>query len=326
MNGMSVMDKKIFMSRSLPGTALEMLKKTFSCVEVNPHDKTLSRDEFVRCAKDKDGLVVCLSDKIDKEMFDALPNLKGIANYAVGYNNIDINEAKKRGIPVSNTPDVLTDTTAELAMALMLSVSRRIVESDSYLRDGKWKQWSPAMLLGTDLAHKTLGIIGAGRIGTAVGRMSSGFNMNIIYHNRKTRSVELENKYNAKYVDLDTLLKESDFISINTPLNNSTNHMITEAEIRKMKNTAIIINTARGQVIKESDLVKCLNEKVIAGAGLDVFEFEPQVTEDLCKMPNVVLTPHIGSGTVETRTKMSIMCATNLIAMMKGEKAPNSVY
>jgi glyoxylate reductase len=320
------MKGSVFVSRKLPDIAIEKLKSECDVVEINPYDRSLSREELINFTKGKTGLISMLHDRIDREFLDNLKDLKAIANYAVGYNNIDIAEVKKRGIPVSNTPDVLTKTTAELTWALIFAVARRICEADRYIRADKWKEWGPMQFLGHDINGKTLGIIGAGRIGTAVGKMSKAFDMDIIYHDSKSRCKELEDNYHARMVNMDTLLKESDFITIHVPLTEDTHHLITEIELKKMKSGAFLINASRGQVIKEVDLMKGLRDKVIAGAGLDVYEFEPKITKELYKLDNVVLTPHIGSATHETRTKMAMMAVDNMIAMLKGKRAPNSIY
>jgi len=309
----------------IPQVAIDRLESEFDVVEVNPYDRTLTPEELIKFAKGKSGILCTLDDKIDKQIMHELPELKGIANYAVGYNNIDIKEAHKRGIPVSNTPEVLTETTAELAWALLFAVARRICEADRFVRTDKWGGWAPLQFLGTDISGKTLGIIGAGRIGTAMAKMSKGFNMDIIYHNDRYRNKELEDNYHAKMVNMDVLIEESDFISIHVPLIEATHHLISELEMKKMKQSAILINTSRGPVVKEDDLYRCLRDKVIAGAGIDVYEFEPKITQDLYKLDNVVLTPHIGSASRKTRTKMAMMAIDNLVAMLNGEEVPNRV-
>ncbi|MFW5799262.1 MAG: 2-hydroxyacid dehydrogenase [Spirochaetota bacterium] len=317
------MKYNVYITRRIPNSGIDLLKKECN-VEINPYDRLLSTTELIEALKDKDGMICTLGDKLNAETLNKLKGLKGIANYAVGYNNIDIQKATELGIPISNTPDVLTKTTAELAWSLLLSVSRRIVETDNIMRNGKWKGWSPLQYLGIGVNNKTLGIIGAGRIGTAMAKMSKGFEMDIVYYDPNVNDI-LENELKARKLELEDLLKEADFISIHTPLNENTRHLITEKEIRLMKETAFIINTSRGPVIKEKDLVKCLSEKVISGAGLDVYEFEPEPVEGLCELNNVVITPHIGSATSETRDKMGVMAAGNLLAMLKGEKVPNIV-
>jgi lactate dehydrogenase-like 2-hydroxyacid dehydrogenase len=252
-------------------------------------------------------------------------NLKIIANYAVGYDNIDVKAATAKGIVVTNTPGVLTDSTADMAWALLFSITRRIVEGDRLTRAGKFTGWAPMLLLGGDLVGKTLGIIGAGRIGTAMAMRSRGWNMRILYTTQSSRNAVLEETLGAKRVDLETLLKESDFISLHTPLSEKTRHLIGSREFSIMKRTAYLINTGRGAVIDEVALVNALRNKQIAGAGLDVYEEEPKLKPGLAELDNVVLTPHLGSATVETRTKMSLMVAENIIAVLNKQKPKNCI-
>ncbi|WP_069650052.1 2-hydroxyacid dehydrogenase [Caloranaerobacter ferrireducens] len=310
--------KKVYITRKIPDIGINLLKQHFE-VEINMEDRPLTKEELISNIEDKDAVLCQLTDLIDKEVYDRAKNVKIFANYAVGFNNIDVDEATKRGIIITNTPGVLSDATADLAWTLLLSVARRIVEADKYTRAGKFKCWSPTLFLGQDLVGKTLGIIGAGRIGKTLAKRSIGFEMKILYHNRK-RDEEMEKMFNAKWVDKDTLLKESDFISLHVPLTKETYHMIGEREFKLMKETAILINTARGPVVDEKALVKALKEKEIWGAGLDVYEKEPEVEEDLKKMDNVVLVPHIGSATINTRDNMAKIAAKNIIAVLNNEK------
>jgi len=314
---------KIFVTRKIPDKGLDLLKKHHE-IKVNPNDRVLTKKEIIKGLKGKDGLLCLLTDKIDKEVIESEPKLKMIANYAVGYNNIDINAATKNKIPVSNTPGVLTDTTAEMAWALLFSVSRRIVEGDKFTRAGKFKGWAPMLMLGQDITNKTLGVVGTGRIGAAFAMKSKGFNMKILYYDKK-RNEKLENNLNAKKVELEKLLRESDFISLHVPLIESTYHMIGEKELKKMKESAIIINTSRGRVLDEKALVKALKNKWIFGAGLDVYEHEPKVSEELKKLDNVILQPHSASASIDTRTKMAVVAAENMIKGLKGEVPPNCV-
>lgn len=314
----------IYITKKIPPKGFELLKKECETVDYNRLDRGLTKDELIWSLKNRDGVISMLSDTFDKEVIEALPNLKGIANYAVGFNNIDLKSATENKIQVTNTPDVLTKTTAELAWALLFSVARRVVESDKFMRKAKWKGWSPMEYMGSDVSGKVLGIIGAGRIGSAMARMSSGFNMSIIYTAHHTNK-ELESITGARMVDLETLLKLSDYVSVHVPLTEETHHMITEKQLRMMKPSAYLINTARGAVIKEADLVNCLRDGVIAGAGLDVYEFEPKVTNGLAELDNVVICPHIGSATKETRSNMAVMAVENLLAVLRGHKAPNIV-
>lgn len=320
-----LMETKIFVTRRLPARAMEFLEENF-WVECNPHDRVLERAELLEKVKGKDGLLPLLTDVIDGGVMDAAgKQLKVIANYAVGYNNIDVDAATQRKIAVTNTPGVLTETTADLTMALILAVARRIVEGDAFVRAGKYEGWSPLMLLGTDVHHKTLGLFGFGRIGRAVAKRAAGFDMRILYHDRVKAQPELEKQVNAKKVDRETLLKASDFVSLHVPLLPETEGLIGPEELSLMKPNAIIINTARGEVIKEEALVEALQAKKIAGAGLDVFEREPEIHPALTEMNNVVVLPHIGSGSLETRTKMGLMAAENLIAALKGGVPPNCI-
>jgi len=314
---------KIFVTRKIPKQGLDLLLKEHE-LEINPHDRVLTKEEIIKGVKGKDGLLCLLTDQIDAEVIDSEPNLKMIANYAVGYNNIDVETANKHKIPVSNTPDVLTDSTAEMAWSLLFSVARRIVEADKFTRAGKFKGWAPMLMHGQDVTGKTLGVIGTGRIGTAFALKSKGFKMNVLYFDR-VRNEQLEKELGAKKVELNVLFKKSDFISLHVPLVESTEHLISENELKIMKNTAILINTSRGPVVHEKALVKALKEKWIFGAGLDVYENEPKIHPDLIDLDNVVLQPHSASATVESRTKMAIMAAENMLVGLAGEKPPNCV-
>jgi glyoxylate reductase len=317
------MKPKVLVTRRLPSAAMSFLEEHFT-VTCNPFDRVLSRRELLKGVTSQDGLLPLLTDRIDGEVMDkAGPSLKIIANYAVGFNNIDVPAASKRKIVVTNTPGVLTDTTADLTMALLLAVSRRIVESDVYARAGKYKGWAPLLFVGTDVHHKTLGLMGFGRIGTAVAKRARGFDMNILYHDDAPVDEKIVKQVKARKVDRETLLRESDFVSIHVPLTPETHHFMSTKEFSLMKPTAYIINTSRGEVIDEQALVEALKEKKIAGAALDVFEKEPKIPPALKKMPNVVILPHIGSASLETRTKMGMMAAQNLLAFFKGKKPPN---
>mgnify|MGYP001596479776 CR=1 FL=1 len=314
---------KVFVTRRIPRPGLDLLKKEYT-VEINPHDRVLTKEEIIKGIRGKDGLLCLLTDPIDKEVITAEPKLKMIASYAVGYDNIDVAVATQQGIPVSNTPGVLTETTAELAWALLFSVTRRIVEGDTFTREGKFKGWAPMLMLGQDVTKKTLGIVGTGRIGTAFALKSKGFEMNVLYTDEQ-RNEQLERELGAKKVPLSTLLKNSDFVSIHVPLTKATHHLIDEKEFHMMKKTAVLINTARGPIINEKALVKALKEQWIFGAGLDVYENEPEIPMELKNLNNVVLQPHIGSATVETRTKMALMAAENMSRGLKGNIPPNCV-
>nr|MDO8045752.1 glyoxylate reductase [Candidatus Baldrarchaeota archaeon] len=322
------MKPKVFVTREIPEKGLNIILERFDAKvwrEYTPPPKEVIIEE----AKDVDALVTLLTDKIDKEVLDVAKNLKIIAQYAVGYDNIDVEECTRRGIYVTNTPEVLTETTADFTWTLILAVARRVVEADKFVRSGEWEKsrtgWHPKMLLGTDIHGKTLGIIGLGRIGTAVARRAKGFNMKIIYYSR-SRKENIEKELGLKYVDLNTLLREADFVSIHVPLTEETYHMIGERELKLMKNTAFLINTSRGKVIDEKALYKALKEKWIAGAALDVFEEEPTPANNpLLELENIVVAPHIASATHETRSRMAEMVAQNLIAYFEGKIPPNLV-
>lgn len=314
------MKPKIFVTRMIPRSGLDLLE-TVCEVEVNSEDRPLSRSELLGKIADKDGVIGLLTDRIDAGFFDAAPHLRGYANYAVGFDNIDVPEATRRGIPVSNTPGVLTDATAELAWALLFAVARRVVESDAVMRSGTWSGWGPLQFLGADVCGKILGIVGAGRIGTAMALMSKGFRMTVVYSSSSGRRNEvLEKELGATLVSFEELVAKSDYISLHAPLTPQSRHVFNAETFAKMKNTAILINTGRGPLIKEDDLVQALRNGQIAGAGLDVYEFEPRMAAGLAELPNTVLLPHVGSATDSTRSKMSLLAARNLLAMLQGGK------
>ncbi|MFW6309345.1 MAG: 2-hydroxyacid dehydrogenase [bacterium] len=315
---------KVYVTRELPKKALNMIAKECE-MKVNPEDRAMTRGELEEAIQGIDGLLCLLTEDIDEELLELNPDLKVIANYAVGYDNINIEACTRRGIPVSNTPGVLTETTADLAWALLMTTGRRIVEADKFIRNGNYEGWGPMMFLGGDIYGKTLGIVGLGRIGQAVAsRALGGFDMEVLYFD-KNRKKNLENELGIKYRDLDDLLQNSDFVSLHVPLTPGTEKMIGEREFKKMKKTAYLINTARGAVIDEKALLQALRDDEIAGAGLDVLEDEPKLTPGLAGQDNVVLLPHIGSASVDTRTEMATMAAENLLAGLKGEKMPNII-
>ncbi|MCD6146878.1 MAG: D-glycerate dehydrogenase [Thermoplasmata archaeon] len=308
---------KVYLTRRIPEDGIKLLEERHE-IEIYEGDAPPSKEEIIEKVRDKEGLLCLLTDPIDKDVFNAAPKLRAISTYAVGYDNIDMEEATRRKIPVSNTPGVLTETTADLTWALIMAIARRIVEGDRMVREGKFKGWGPMVLLGNDVYGKTLGIIGAGRIGQAVARRAKGFNMRIIYTSRERKS-DFERECNAKFVGLDELLKESDYITLHVPLTEETYHLIGEKELKMMKNSAYLINTARGKCIDEKALVEALKNKDIAGAALDVFENEPLLTPGLAELDNVVLAPHAGSASIETRTKMAVIAAKNLIDSLDGK-------
>jgi glyoxylate reductase len=315
---------KVLVTRRIPDSGLKILTETCD-LDIFEGEAPISRDVLLKRIKGKDGLLCLLSDKIDKEIVAAGGrSLKVISNYAVGYNNIDVEEATKSGVLVTNTPGVLTDATADLTWALLLACARRIPKSDSLVRDGRFVGWSPTLLLGREVYGKTLGIIGMGEIGAAVARRAKGFGMKTIYHNRK-RDPEAEKELGAMYVSVDDLLRNSDYVSLHVPLTPETRHLIGEKEFAMMKPTAILLNASRGEVIDEKALIKALKEGRIDSAGLDVYEKEPRLSPGLAELDNVVLTPHTGSATYESRDRMAVMAAENLVAGLRGERPPNLV-
>ncbi|WP_292596782.1 2-hydroxyacid dehydrogenase [Mesotoga sp. UBA6090] len=314
---------KIFFTYKIPDEGMLLLKK-FD-VEVNTEDRFLPKEEIIQKAKDAAALVTLLSDKIDAEVLESLPKLKIIANYAVGYNNIDIDEARKRGIRVTNTPEVLTDATADLTMSLILAASRRIVEADRFVREHRFVGWKPDLFTGPSLSGKTLGIIGLGRIGKAVAKRAEAFGMNVVYCSRKPLLSNEEEKLNVSHLSLEELLRSSDFISLHVPLTQETYHLLNEKRLSMLKAGAVLINTARGPIVDETALIKALRSGRLAAAGLDVYEEEPDVPQELIDLDNVVLLPHIGSATKEARIEMAMMVGRNVAAVLEGKEPPNPV-
>ena len=311
---------QIFVTRQIPQEGLEILKD-YCQVEVSEYDGVIPRSLLLKRVKDTDGLLVLLTDKIDKEVISAAgKRLRVISNYAVGYNNIDIGEATKKGIMVTNTPGVLTETTADLAWALLMSIARRIVEGDKFVRAGKFRGWEPMLLLGTDIYEATLGLIGFGRIGQAMARRAKGFNLKVLYYDKNPVSPIMEKELGVSRAGFDEILRKSDFISIHVPLNEETFHLIGQKELSIMKKESYLINTARGPIIDEKALVKALKDGVIRGAALDVFENEPEIEQELMSLDNIVMVPHIGSASYQTRTKMAIIAAKNILSALKGER------
>lgn len=315
--------KKVFVTSQYPGDSVKRLSQKYDVVV---YEKTTlpTRAELLNHAKDSSALITTVSDIIDKELIDQSPELKLVSNAGVGYENVDIPYATKKGIFVANTPHVLTETTADLAWALMFSVARRIVEADEYVRAGEFTCWHPSLLLGMNIHNATLGIFGMGRIGGAVARRAKGFNMRVIYQNR-SRNEEAESETGARYVDFETLLKESDFLVITAPLTDETRGQFGMEEFKKMRQGSIIINVARGPIVKEAELAKALQEGIIWGAGLDVFENEPDVNEEILKLKNTVLVPHIGSASIQTREKMINMAVESVELALSGEIPENLV-
>ncbi len=310
---------KIYITRRLPEEVTARLQEVFDCKWWDREDVPVPREVLLHEVKEVDGLLCMVTDPIDSELLDTAPRLRVVSNMAVGYDNIQVEEAKKRNVIVCNTPDVLTETTADLTFALLLATSRRLMESASFLKNDEWQSWSPFLLAGLDVHHKTLGIIGLGRIGQAVARRAIGFGMRVLYHNRNRR-LEEEQSLGVEYRDLETLLQESDFVSVLTPLTKDTYHLIGESELSLMKSTAVLINTSRGPVVDEEALYEALKKKRIWAAGLDVFDHEPvRASHPLIHLPNVMALPHIGSATVETRLAMANLAVENLMLVLAGK-------
>jgi glyoxylate reductase len=313
---------KVLVTGRLPEEIVAALRVDHEVV-VNDKDQPMARDEVLRQITDKHGLLSMLTDRVDEELIEKAPNLKMIANCAVGFNNVDIAAATKRGILVSNTPGVLTDATADLTFALILSVARRVVQGDAMTRSGGFKSWAPFLFLGSEVTGKTLGIIGLGEIGKAVALRARCFRMPVLYYNRSRLPDSQEQELTATYTDFSTLLSRSDFISLHVPLTDQTRHLIGKNELELMKRSAFLINASRGPVVDEKALLEALRTGVIAGAGLDVYENEPEVTPGLSDLANVVLLPHLGSATTETRTRMARLAVENLLAGLAERIPPN---
>lgn len=317
--------KKIYITRKLPEEIIEPLRKKFDVQMWHSETIGMTNEEIITNAKDAHALWTMLSDNIDRTLIESLPNLKVISNFAVGYNNIDIEAAKDRSIVVTNTPGVLTETTADLAFALLLATARRITEVEQEIRSGNWDSWSPMQYTGMDVFGATLGIVGMGRIGEAVARRAKGFDMNVLYHNR-SRKLDAEETYGFTYAELDELLKQSDFVILLTPLTPETKGLIGERELNMMKETAAIINVARGGIVDEQALYEALASKKIWAAGLDVFEQEPvPVDHPLLTLPNVTVSPHIGSASIRTRQAMMQMNAKDIEAVLENREPHNRI-
>lgn len=320
---------KIYVTRRVPQAGIKKLEKKGYEVAVNPEDRVLAKDELMAELKKQpyDAVLCLLTDTIDADVLSATgTQCKIFANYAVGFDNIDLAAAKDHGMMITNTPGVLTETVAEHAVTLMLAVAHRVAEADTFVRAGKYKGWAPMLLLGADLAGKTVGILGLGRIGSRVAHhVGHGFDCKVIYHDVK-RNEEFEKEFNAEFkANIEDVLREADFVSVHVPLLDSTRHLINAERLGIMKRTAFLINTSRGPVVDEAALVEALKHEVIRGAGLDVFEHEPELASGLRDLPNVVLTPHLASATEETRSKMAELAADNIIAALEGGTPPNLV-
>ena len=326
------MGGKIFVTRRIRDAGLELLREAGVELRVwpGPEEARPSREEVLEGARWADVLLSLLTEPIDREVMAANPRLRGVANFAVGFDNIDIPIATELGVPASNTPGVLTDTTADLTWALLLSAARNVASGDVYMRGGRYKVWGPNLLLGEDVSRggdgrpKVLGILGFGRIGQAVARRALGFDMRVLAHDPFAREA-IEADEQAEWAELDDLLRESDFVSVHTLLSKQTRHLVSERELGLMKPTAFLINAARGPIVDEAALVRALRKKQIAGAGLDVYEDEPAMADGLAELENAVLLPHLGSATRGTRDLMATKAASNALAMLRGERAPNCV-
>jgi glyoxylate reductase len=313
---------KVLVTVRLP-ERLRSLLEGHHHVVINGEDRPADRQWLLDGIRDKEGLICTVTDRIDQELLSRASRLKMIANYGVGVDNIDLTAATAANLPVSNTPDVLTDATADLAFALILSTARRIVEGDRRTRGGAFQFFAPFLFLGSEVSRKTLGIIGLGRIGKAVANRARGFDMQILYYRRHRLDPTDEGVLGIRFAEMGDLLAQSDFVSVHVPLTRETKHLIGKKELAVMKATAFLINTSRGPVVDEASLVEVLREGGIAGAGLDVYEDEPRLAPGLADLPNTVLLPHVGSATLETRTQMASMAVENLMAGLKGERPPN---
>ena len=318
------MKPKVFVTKRVYPEAIDYLRPH---AEVEYNDSAISYppEELLARLEDKVGAISQLTDKFSAEVMDRCPRLKVIANVAVGFDNIDVQAATERKIAVTNTPDVLTNTTADFAFTLLMASARRIAEADRFLRAGRWRQWSIDLLCGQDIHRRTLGMVGMGRIGQAMAHRGRGFEMRLLYHDAIRAPAEVETDLGLEFVPFEQLLRESDFVSLHVPLLPETRKLISTAELKMMKETAILINTSRGPVVDEAALADALTEGTIAGAGLDVFEREPEVESRLLKLENAVLAPHIASASIDTRRRMSVMSAENVVAALQGNRPPNLV-
>jgi glyoxylate reductase len=314
--------EKVLVTREIPEAGLYLLEG----FEVSVlYERPPTRGELLEAVRGMNGILSTATEKIEGEVMDAAGDgLKVVANMAVGYDNIDVRAAQKRGVVVTNTPGVLDETTADVAFMLMLAAARRLGEGERLIRAGRWEWWGPKQLRGLDVWGKRLGVVGLGRIGLAVARRARGFGMEILYHNR-SRKEDAEKEVGARYLDLDDLLRESDFVSIHTPLTDDTKHLIGERELGLMRSDSVLVNTSRGPVVDEGALADALEERRIFAAGLDVYEEEPKVSPRLLELENAVLAPHIGSATVETRDRMATLAAENLRAVLRDEHPKNPV-
>ncbi len=318
------MTARVYVTRPIFDQGVERLKREVH-VEVNSDERVLSKSELISHLREADGALTLLTDIINREVLEACPGLKVVANFAVGFNNVDIEAATELGVIVTNTPGVLTETTADFAWTLLMAAARRVVEADRFARAGKFKMWGPRMFLGHDVYGKTLGLIGLGRIGQAVARRASGFNMKVVFHDAEPIPEQVLQDLRVTPVPLEELLRISDFISVHVPLLAETKHLLSDRTFAMMKPTCVVVNTSRGPVVDEKALVRALKNGKIAAAALDVFEREPEIEPELFDIDNVVIAPHIASASHETRLKMCMMAAENLLASLKGNRPPNLV-
>ena len=316
------MKPRVLVTKRIYPEAIELLEQHAE-VDYADSDDGLPADELAHRIRGKQAVVSQLTDRFDALAIEKLEGLRAIANVAVGFDNVDVPAATRHGILVTNTPDVLTDTTADLAWALMLATARRIVEGHHYVHSGQWTKWRIDLLVGQDIHHRTLGIFGMGRIGQAVAKRAAGFSMQVVYHDARRAPAEVERALGLEYASAETVLRRSDFITLHVPLSAETRHLIGRAQLRMMKPAAILVNTSRGPVVDEAALAEALEQRIIAGAGLDVFENEPRIHPLLLKLDNVVVVPHIGSASVETRLRMCMMAAENAVAALEGRRPPN---
>jgi lactate dehydrogenase-like 2-hydroxyacid dehydrogenase len=312
-----MMPQNILISRGLSPEALTLIPKDV-VVDFNGHEQSLTRQDLLARLRGKQGLICQITDIVDDEVLRT-PGLQVVSNVAVGYNNIDVAAARQRGVVVTNTPDVLTETTADFAWALLMAAARKVLDADRYVRSGEWKTWRWDLLWGLDVHGKTIGVLGFGRIGRAIARRARGFGMRVLYHDAVRATPEAERELEATYVDKATLLRESDFVTLHVLLSAETRHLIDEASLRSMKKTAVLVNAARGPIVDEAALARALGEGWIAAAGLDVFEEEPIVHPGLLPLTNVVMAPHIASASFDTRLAMSTLAVKNCLAVLEGK-------
>ena len=316
------MKPKVLVTREVFDDVLEYLSQHVE-VQSNQSDEPMTPEALADALSDKQGAVITIADRIDAALLKRCPQLKVVCNVAVGTNNIDLEACREAGVMATNTPGVLEDSTADFAWALILATARRVTEAEAYLREGMWDRWKLKQLLGMDVHHATLGIIGMGGIGRVVARRAAGFDMTVLYHNTGPASKEIEETCRSRYVSKEELLSQADIVTLHVPYTPETHHLIGKAELARMKSTAILINTSRGGVVDDAALVAALREGAIAGAGLDVFENEPKFNSDFLSLKNVVLTPHIASSSRITRHKMAMLAAQNLVAALTGKTPPN---